>query len=647
MKTQNFIASVLKAGVAISFTLFLAACGGDSGNNGRMEVVGDGSISTLPHYGTFDDLPNCSGTREDSVAVTENDNVAHKCLDGRWETLGEPFEKEDDLPNCTPTRNGQSAYVLDVNKKFSCSDGRWNAASDTSSKDGGKSPEGGKSSEGGESAGDEGSLDSGDVFDENSSNSEKGGEVNQSASSNQVIQTGCENTSSTTLTAGPKSLYGDFGYVLPLKVTSGNTQELYLAFDTAYTGINGPSEWSEFGAMIARYDSKNGQWIPGTEIFSKSIKSATIMVGSPTVNTYGAFEKFDFTTKGTWLENNIGKTVDVVVNFYAPGVESDESGMGLDYYSIPSKHPVLYYSYEATSCTKIVKGAKKPFDSCEGTLSNGSDATGVYNEIYLGDVVKWSLKAYSELETLNKYVTSLKWSSNIGSLDSQKDYSFFVSYLDLGETHDTIEVTFMGNKFKYACPTYGLPITKVVPQKVTGCKCTADVEEIDVTEGGTATWTVSGCQSKSPITTYEWIGATKKTNTTATYTFAEKGKVSPTVKVTNEDGGSATVTCPAVKGIDLSSIDYLFDRTGMEGAVNITAGEYQVGFNLPVKTGGGCYHLYCNTNGSGDAFSIESPDFRIQAKDYFVTIELPSQYCGDSYDVTMIFSIDMACYVEW
>ena len=123
---------------ALFLVFILAACGDDSGNNGKTE---GGGISSLPHYETFEDLPNCSNTREDSVAVTKDSNVAYKCLDGRWETLGEPYETEDDLPNCSSTRKGQKAYVLGEDKKFVCSDGRWNAMSEASSKEGGKTSE--------------------------------------------------------------------------------------------------------------------------------------------------------------------------------------------------------------------------------------------------------------------------------------------------------------------------------------------------------------------------------------------------------------------------------------------------------------------------------------------------------------------------
>ncbi len=105
-KFQGVIASMQKASVAISCVLFLVACGDDSGNNGKIEGGGNGTIGSLSYFESFDDLPNCSNTRENFIAITRDNNVAYKCLDGRWETLVVSYENEDDIPNFSSIRNG-------------------------------------------------------------------------------------------------------------------------------------------------------------------------------------------------------------------------------------------------------------------------------------------------------------------------------------------------------------------------------------------------------------------------------------------------------------------------------------------------------------------------------------------------------------
>ena len=114
---------------------------------------------------------------------------------------------------------------------------------------------------------------------------------------------------------------------------------------------------------------------------------------------------------------------------------------------------------------------------------------------------------------------------------------------------------------------------------ITGCKCTATSETVDVAEGGVAAWTVTGCTTQGAnITTYTW-GGTGVTGegTSATATLAAKGDViQPTLVVGNDDNTLQDVTCPAVKAIDSNTPDYVFDKNSairglrFEGNVNTT-----------------------------------------------------------------------------
>lgn len=726
-KSKNVIAGLLKASMAISSMFFLAACGNDSGNNGKIEGLGDGTISALPHFESFDDLPNCSSTREDSVAVTKNNNVAYKCLDGRWETLGEPYETEDDLPNCSSTRDGQDAYVLDVDKKFVCSDGRWNAASKASSKESGKTSEEGKPTGSEETVGESSSVD-GDS-DGNSSSSKKDGEkeINsssskengdaetvQSASSEQTTQTECGEVAYTTQTAGPHGFWGDFGYVLPLKVTTGKTQELYLAFQTTNTAINGPQEWSRFGALIAKYNSKDSLWVQGTEIFSKNTKDASPIFVDPncgdcsTVNTYGLFEKFEFNVKGTWLEKYAGKTIDVVINFYSPDAGSDSSGMGFDYYAIPTnqtsstyttnstgirEYPARLYYSEKETCTLYFKVTTSHYNQLPFECQVGNDKTFLEfdpsngkatNYIYTGDTVVWRVAVSGiQLEDRAYEITmQKKWISDIGTKAKERNDSLFIYYPTPGETHDTIVLSLLGMQYDLPCPYEAYDQNRptgisYVVSAVKNCVCTASTETPDATTAGNFTLSAKKCVSESPIVDYafghticsqttsgntckdyEFSNATSvsETSVSVNYAAGTRASYSPFVVVTNEDGISSRVTCPTieVQPSSTSSSSSSISTTVFSpasSAITIPKGTWPVEFLLPENS----YSCHASLGCTLSAYPAEGSEIEITLDGKTITDEVPSGsykeidltgelVCPSSTAGTITVSNDISCH---
>ena len=121
--------------------------------------------------------------------------------------------------------------------------------------------------------------------------------------------------------------------------------------------------------------------------------------------------------------------------------------------------------------------------------------------------------------------------------------------------------------------------SEVVGAAITGCKCAAASETVDVAEGGVANWTVTGCASQGAnITTYTWGGSGVIGEGASAYaTLTAKGDViQPTVVVGNDDNTLQDVTCPAVKAIDSNTPDYVFDKNSairglrFEGNVNTT-----------------------------------------------------------------------------
>lgn len=127
-----------------------------------------------------------------------------------------------------------------------------------------------------------------------------------------------------------------------------------------------------------------------------------------------------------------------------------------------------------------------------------------------------------------------------------KTQSTTVTYAVPGQITATVTVTLPGGAAEETITCD--PTLFVEGSKVTGCTCkstTADVP-VDI-HGGTASWAVSGCVSGNTEFTYEWDGVAG----TATYSVSptvlgEGDPLAPSVKITNSEFGTMTVTCEEV-----------------------------------------------------------------------------------------------------
>ena len=120
VKTKNAIANLLKASVAISSALFLAACG-DSGSTDTPKGP-DMSVAAM------EDLPNCTENREGMTALVAEDNATYECKSGKWTFVSAPMqtvETLDDLSNCTSKVEGDTVKVASESAIFRCDDGKW------------------------------------------------------------------------------------------------------------------------------------------------------------------------------------------------------------------------------------------------------------------------------------------------------------------------------------------------------------------------------------------------------------------------------------------------------------------------------------------------------------------------------------------
>ena len=94
--SKNVIANPVgvKQSIAVlSFTLLLAACGGDSSSGAKDPELAEGNDTDLM-VETFDDLPVCSSKREGTTAYVKDEKNAYVCVAGDWTLDGEdPAEK--------------------------------------------------------------------------------------------------------------------------------------------------------------------------------------------------------------------------------------------------------------------------------------------------------------------------------------------------------------------------------------------------------------------------------------------------------------------------------------------------------------------------------------------------------------------------
>ena len=587
--------------------------------------------SIVQVYKSADDMPNCTKKLASVEAVSTADSAIFLCDGERWQEMATTYASAEKLPNCTEKREGNQAFLLDTREKFQCAGKQWKAVEEWSAES--------------NNTVSSSSVSSSSVS--NNSSSSKNGDIQSSGSQELTYETSCGSVHYTTATAGPNHGWGNFGYVVPLKISATSTQELYLAFAQAETAINGPDAWNFYGVLIAKYNASNGVWVPGTEVFSKEKKSARPIIplsnGSSiasTVNTYGLFEKFTFDTRGTWLAESSGKTVDVVVTFYTPDVKSDSSGMGWDYYSIPIPNskttPNLYYSVTGVGCN-IPVSTTKTF-SCSPDTSSG---------VYQGDTLNWSVSGLTQALAEQSWFSIESEAGEVVGIDYVTTYgttsaTVRVAYPDEGQFDDFLTFSAMPTQ-KVECKASNL--LNVLPNKLRGCSCVADKGKV-VDFGSNATWTVKGCYSPNPITEYEWNGAQPVNDTTASVELSEDGitSASPHVKVWDSSGDSMYMVCPTVTGVS-----YLFHPGGIYGGTSneltIPAGTHMLGFEL----NGGWYYcsMFCSKKNYEDdniAVSMEGKTYSVA---YGSTISLPASYCKESSQTEITTTAEIVCYVDY
>ncbi len=105
-------------------TVLLAACSSD-GDGGA--AAASSEVASV-HAETFDDLPNCSKSREGDLAEVQDERKAYRCQKGAWEfdhDVLDTVKTEDDLPACTGRKEGLSLFVQFEHAAYTCDGMRW------------------------------------------------------------------------------------------------------------------------------------------------------------------------------------------------------------------------------------------------------------------------------------------------------------------------------------------------------------------------------------------------------------------------------------------------------------------------------------------------------------------------------------------
>lgn len=366
---KKFLRSVSFAAWACAF-IALAACSGESGTDS--DTTRSAFLQNAEVYPTFEDLPNCTEKRQGDTSYVEADSSISVCLDERWQKLGKLVETEEDLQNCTEKREGMLAYIQEFQKTYECTGKNWveKAIEDSSDKnrvkeddernDGettslssGKSSSKSSSSKTAEPESSNKSSSSTDIVGSSSS-------VKISIEDDESITGSCTIESGfTSETSGPHNQWGYFGFVIPFRIIDSKTQKIFIKISDE-SNLAGPSNWDRWSVLIAKYDESTGNWVYGSEIFSKKV-----FKNGPYSNVYtDGYAEIDFDIEGTWLADKslVGKKVYVAINFYNPYVPSDSSGTGFDFYSVPDSVNIGGYSKIKPSIGYV---QKLPPD-CEG-----------------------------------------------------------------------------------------------------------------------------------------------------------------------------------------------------------------------------------------------------------------------------------------
>lgn len=166
-----------------------------------------------------------------------------------------------------------------------------------------------------------------------------------------------------------------------------------------------------------------------------------------------------------------------------------------------------------------------------------------------GDTISWKFEP-AEFDTSEIFNSSFSWTFEGGipnTVQASKAEGATVNsvvYTTSGKHTATLTVT---NSQTGAQKTLACAPLQINGIPVEGCKCTAEKETVELSAGGTASWTVTGCYSiGANITGYDWTSANGYGNSAFTKLTKKGETVQPTVTVRNNEKSIVMVKCPAI-----------------------------------------------------------------------------------------------------
>ena len=109
VNNKHAVANLLMAGVVVSFTLILTACGEDSNSVSDYSSAPTSEFEPDLAVVTYDDLSVCTAMREGLIVYVEDKGKAYICIDGVWSEDGEKTEDSSSSPSSSSIAQSSSS----------------------------------------------------------------------------------------------------------------------------------------------------------------------------------------------------------------------------------------------------------------------------------------------------------------------------------------------------------------------------------------------------------------------------------------------------------------------------------------------------------------------------------------------------------
>ena len=553
---------------AASAAVFLVACGSDnSGTNAN-----DGE-AVYVQAETFDDLPNCSKSREGDLAEVLDERKAYRCQKGAWEfdhNVLDTVKTEDELPACIGKKEGLSLFVKSKSAAYTCDGKRWT-----------------KEDAPGESG------------------------VVEYETEDDLPNCVVKREGETALIEGEAYLCDGtlWKAVGTYYATEDSLSNCTAKRDgqKAYIADEGKSLICSDGAWIsgAKTDAKSSSSSTSNTSTSSSTPNTPTSSSTPIEDLSSSSVKVPEPEEGTLTDSRDGQTYKTVVIGTQTWMAEN-----LNYAATSSVCPLENSAY----CTKYgrlyLPGGASTYCPSGWHVPSLSEWTVLYNYVDanngtegVGKSLKSTTGWYEAGTTVGKRMAvatgkdqfgfsalpagSCWWDTPSWNCYSDDEARFLASggeILQILYDSDLItqeENSDGGNvKVSVRClkgavtSTTTTSSSSLAKKEIDGCTCdgelTTETNDLASDNPVEYTWSVTGCSSEGaePLS-YIWSGSVSGTKSSVTGSFTKKGEYTPSVTVTNADGNTREVSCPSFLVTDSDNpyveIEFPFDRLGPGG----------------------------------------------------------------------------------